>query len=91
MKKLVFLGIAVMSVTIYAREENGYAEKLKKEADWLISEIKSVAKNLYSFSSSKEDVQKNEKKELKGLAYGLYKQAEPVILESCDHCKELCA
>lgn len=90
MKRLVFLGIAAMSVSVCAREESGYAEKLKKETDWLIAEIKAVGKDLCSLVSSKKDLQKDEKQESKVLAYGLCKQAEPVILESCDHCKELC-
>jgi hypothetical protein len=91
MKKLVFLGIAAMNASVCAHEENGYVEKLKKETDWLISEIKSVSKDLCSLVSSKKKLAKNKEKESKILDYGLYKQAEPVILESCDHCKELCA
>ncbi len=90
MKKIVFLGIAAMNLSVCAREENGYAEKLKKETNWLIAEIRSVGKDLCSLVSSKKDLQKKERKESKVLAYGLSNQAEPVILESCDHCKELC-
>lgn len=90
MKIVVFLGIAVMNMSVCAREESGYAEKLKKETNWLIAEIKSASKELYNLVSLKKDSQKNEKKESVAFAYNVGKQAEPVILESCDHCKELC-
>ncbi len=89
MKRLVFLGIAAMNVSVYAHEESGYAKKLKKETNWLIAEIKSVGKDLYNIASSKKDLQK---KESKILTYDSSKKAEPVILESsCNHCKELCS
>lgn len=86
MKKLVFLAIAVISLSVSAVEENGYAEKLKKETNRVISEIKSISKDLCSLVSSK----KNEAKKLEVLAYNSSRQLEPVILESCDHCKDLC-
>ena len=89
MKKLVFIGIAAVSMNASAGEETGYTEKLKKETNWLIAEIRSVDKDLCSLISSKHSL-KNEKTESITFAYGSSREAEPVIIESCDHCKELC-
>ncbi len=90
MKRLVFLGIAAMNVSIGARAESGYTEKLKEESGRLIAKIKLVGKDLYSAVLPKKDMQKNENKGAVTMAYGASQHAEPVILESCDHCKDLC-
>jgi hypothetical protein len=90
MKKLVFLAIAAMNMSVCGREESGYGEKLKKKTHRLIAEIKSAGKDICSFVSSKKDSLKNEKKESMALAYNAAKKADSVIIESCDHCKNLC-
>ena len=89
MKRLMFLGITAMNVSVCARQESGYGVTLKKETHRLIAEIKSVGKELYNLVSSKKDAEKNEKRESLALAYVSCEQVEPVI-ESCDHCKDLC-
>ena len=89
MKRLIFLGMAVVSMGLCAREEQGYGEKVKRETNRIVAELKSVGRDLYSLLSSKKDAQNGTKKESLAFAHEVSKN-EPVI-ESCNHCKDLCA
>lgn len=89
MKKLILIGMAVMSLSLGARAELGYGERFKQEADRFIAEIKSVGEGLRRLVTYKGEAEKNQKKETLVVADSNAK-VTPVIIESCDHCKDLC-
>ena len=71
-----------MNSMVCAQAGHGLQEKAQR----IVAELKAVGKDLYNLVSSKKDAKKESGA---SLAYESSKN-EPVI-ESCDHCKDLCA
>lgn len=90
MKRVIFLVMAAVHVDALAREESGYSEKLREETNRIIAELKSVGKELCKFVSAKTTADKNEKNQIQSVAHASSGQVESIIVESCDHCKDLC-
>jgi hypothetical protein len=90
MKRIFFLMMTAMHVEALAREESGYSEKLREETNRIIDELKSVGRELGKFVSAKTTAEKNKEKQTH-LVVCASSNVEPLIIESCDHCKELCA
>ncbi len=89
MKKLVLIGSALCFMPLGAVQEKGYTERLKKEKDRFIEEVKTAGVELYKRVMPEK---KSQKKEERGerLTYMTSRQQRPVIVESCEHCRDLC-
>lgn len=90
MKKLVLLGSVLLIMPLCAVQEKGYTEqRLKKEKNRFIEEVKTAGVELYKrvIPEKKSEKQKQQRER---VAYMSSKQEGPTIIESCEHCRDLC-
>lgn len=89
MKKLIFIGCAVVAAHACAVQEKGYGERFKEKKDRFVESIKTAGAELYKCMAPEKKAEKG--KTQKKLAYlKLQSEQGPVILESCEHCRDLC-